>query len=101
MIDSSVGSKEDDMIFGLHCTTLGSKNVISESLNNRNAVFFFDMIKDFNFLVAIPATWADIEHVSLVPISVVDLIESILPGVEKCSSVHDIIEEGINFDVGG
>lgn len=59
------------------------------------------MVVNFDFCTTIPTCGSNEEYVTLVPIGVIYLTESILAGVKQIFGVHNVIEERIDFDVGG
>ena len=59
------------------------------------------MIIDPDLLGAVLAGGLNEEHISLVPITIIHLVEPVLAGVEDIFGVHDITENGIDRDTGG
>jgi hypothetical protein len=98
--NSSISFETDESPKGLRRAASFVINIISHANNTRSNSIFLNMIIDLNLGVAISACGFDVEHVPLIPIGVVDLVEPIIAGVEQILGVHDIVEDGIDLDVG-
>lgn len=75
-------------------------HIISHTRNTRSNPIFLYMVVYFYLRSAVVAGRLDIEHISFIPISVVDLVELVGARVEQVLSVHDVPQEGVYLYVG-
>ena len=108
-----VGVEGDGVVYGA-VVTEGEEGPLCEELpacggvrkgsevGDQGAVVFeLDVVVDPDLGGTVPADGLDEEDITAVPVGVVDLVEAIFSREEKVLGVHNVVEQGVDRDVGG
>ncbi len=104
LADSAIGQHVDNRVHSLYTAAVLRPLILTHSGHQLNFLLVLNMIHHLNDRILAPTAITiplHHNHIALPPRGVINLIHSIIPRIQQIPCVHDIIQPGVDSDIGG